>query len=542
MSNAKLPPRQKMINMLYLVLTAILALNVSSEVLDAFKTVNDGIGYSNGSLQSKNAGFYSSFAQQLQNDSARVDTIFRKAKRARELSLQLNTQLEQYKVQMINDAGGIDPSTGKIKRDDDIDISTRLFVENQGSRGKALRRQIEETRVQLLSLLNGQDRKEAEHSLSLKIDESPAGKAWEVAKFDQVPVVAAVTLLSKYQNDVLSAEGYIVERLYNSVYSRTEKVDKMAAKIISPSSFILQGEAYKADVMVAAYNSTQNPDVFLGRFTPAVKRDATGNYSELVSVSEVPPLENPIPIDVDGGLGKIALSANATGNKNYSGVVRVKSNATGEYKFYPFEGEYQVAPKVAVVSPKMMNVLYIGLDNPVDVSVPGMAQSDVSASMVSNGTLVRLPDGSYNAKVNMPGVTKVVVKAKVNGREMVMGEHPFRIKNVPSPVTTLDGVNEGGKITLARMKTATGIVPVVKGFDYPARFTVESYQVSYKSKKDGEISLPITVNGPLLNQRIKDIIRNRMAAGDDIYFDEIWVRGPAGDKRKINPIAFAVVQ
>jgi gliding motility-associated protein GldM len=542
MTNTKLSPRQKMINMLYLVLTAILALNVSSEVLDAFKTVNDGIGYSNYSLQSKNSGFYSSFATQLEHDSARVDTTFRKAKKARELSLKFTAMLETLKKQMIEEAGGVDAVTGKIKRDDDIKIPTRLFVENQGKRGKELKKEMETIRAELLGLLNAKDRKAAEQSLSLKVDEPIDGKSWEVAKFNQVPVVAAVTLLSKYQNDMLSAEGHVVETLYNSIYEKTEKVDKLAAKIISPSSFILQGESYKADVMVAAYSSTQNPEVFLGQFTGVVKRDDRGNPLELTSKSDVPPLVNAVKIDVEGGLGKIALAGNATGNKKYSGVVRVKSNATGEFKFYPFEGDYQVAPKVAVVSPKMMNVLYIGLDNPVDVSVPGMAQSDISASLSSNGTLVRGSDGSYNAKVTTIGTANVVVKAKVNGRNMVMGQHPFRIKKVPSPVTTLDGVYEGGKIPIAKIKSTRGIVAVLKAFDYPANFTVESFEVSHKSKREDNISVPVIVNGPAFNQKVKDMMKSRIEAGDDIYFDEIWVRGPAGDRRKINPISFAIVR
>ncbi|HLP19147.1 MAG TPA: gliding motility protein GldM, partial [Chitinophagales bacterium] len=465
MQNSQLSPRQKMINMLYLVLTAILALNVSSEVLDAFKNVNDGISTSNSSIQSKNSDIYADMGEQFKNDPLKAKQAYEKSKQARQVSAKLFALLEQYKKEMIADAGGIDPETGKIKRDDDINVPTHMFVENGGAKGKMLKQQIEATRVELLSLVPAESKAEIEKSLALKIDAPVAGNSWEFAKFNHVPVVAAVTLLTKYQNDLLGAESHVIETLYKSIDARMDKVDRMEAKIISPSSLILQGEAYKADVMVAAYSSTQHPDVFLGSFTSAVKKEGN-TYQMIESASDVPPLSNARMVDVDGGFGKIAMDGSSTGVKKYTGVIRVKKD--DKFRFYPFEGEYQVAPKMAVVAPKMMNVLYIGLDNALDVSVPGVAQSEVSAALTSNGALQKNADGSYVAKVTTPGEAKVIVKAKVNGKEMVMGEHKFRVKSVPSPVTTLDGVYEGGRISKAKIKSTRGVVPLLKNFDFNA--------------------------------------------------------------------------
>ena len=192
MQNSQLTPRQKMINMLYLVLTAILALNVSSEVLDAFKNVNDGISTTNRSLQSKNSDIYSELNQQFVNDSLKAKKAFLKSKQARTVSAKLYTLLEQYKKEMIVEAGGIDAETGKIKRDDDINVPTRMFVENGGTKGKALKQQIETTRKELLDLLPAEEQAEVEKSLSLKMDEPVASSSWEFAKFNHVPVVAAV--------------------------------------------------------------------------------------------------------------------------------------------------------------------------------------------------------------------------------------------------------------------------------------------------------------------------------------------------------------
>ncbi len=537
MNNAKMTPRQKMINMLYLVLTAILALNVSSEVLDAFKNVNDGISVSNSSLQTKTAGLYSQMDFQYQNDPVKAKYAYENAKRAHEVSAKLYNLLEQYKKEIIAEAGGIDAETGKIKRDDDVNVATLMFVEDGGKKGKELKAQIEATRAQLLTLVPGQARAGVEKSLSLKVDDPGDGNTWEYAKFNHVPVVAAVTLLNKYQNDLLGAENHVVETLYKSINDGLATVDKMEAKVISPSNLIMQGEAYKADVMVAAYSSTQHPDVFLGSFNSQVKKGENGTYQMIESASDIPPLANARQVDVDGGFGKLTMDGSSTGVKKYTGVVRVKNN--NKYQFYPFEGEYQVAPKLAVVSPKMMNVLYIGLENAIDVSVPGVAQSDVTAALTANGLLQRNADGSYVAKVTTPGETRVQVKAKVNGKEMIMGEQKFRVKSVPSPVTTLDGVLEGGRISKAKIKSTRGVVPLLKNFDFNARFTVESYQVRYKSKKDDNI-IVVDVNGPMYDARVKEIIEKRMVAGDNFFIDEVYVRGPAGDKRKLNPIAFEI--
>ncbi len=540
MQNSQLTPRQKMINMLYLVLTAILALNVSSEVLDAFKTVNDGISTSNNSLKSKNFDIYSELNRQFVNDSVKAKMAFEQSRQVRAVSAKLYALLEEYKKEMIAEAGGIDEETGKIKRDDDINVPTRMFVEDGGKKGKELKKQIETTRAELLGLLPKDERAEVDKSLSLKIDAPVAGAEWEFAKFNHVPVVAAVTLLTKYQNDLLGAESHIIETLYSSIDKGFNKVDRMEAKIISPSSFILQGEAYKADVMVAAYSSTQHPEVFLGSFNSTVKKMPNGEYAMLTSSSDAPPLLNATKVDVEGGFGKIMMSGNATGIKKYTGVVRVKKDE--QFEFYPFDGEYQVAPKVAVVAPKMMNVMYIGLENALDVSVPGVAQSDVTASLVGAGALIKNNDGSYTAKPTSPGEAKVLVKAKVNGREMVMGEQIFRVKSVPSPITTLDGVYEGGKITLAKIKSTRGIVPKMINFDHITRFTIESYQISYRSKKEDNVSVPVTVMGPLYDAKIKELIGSRVQVGDAVFIDEIIARGPAGDKRKLNPVAFVITK
>ncbi len=537
MANTNLPPRQKMINMMYLVLTAILALTVSNEVLDAFKNVNDGISVSNASLQTKNMEAFLQFQRQNAIDSGKARVAFDKANKARQLSQKLFTLLEQYKQQMISEAGGIDAETGKITRDDDIDVATRLFVENNGKKGKDLKKQIETTRIELLALLDEPERSELAKSFSLKLDVAKDGKDWEYATFNHVPVIAAVTTLSKYQNDVLAAESHIVDQLYGSIYAKSIKVDKMEAKIISPSAYILQGEAYKADVLVAASSSSLTPEVFLGSFTSAVKKRQDGGYEAIKSSSDALPLNNATKIDVDGGgTGRLNLSGSGIGNRKYTGVVRVKGD-DGNFSFYPFEGEYQVAPKVAVVSPTKMNVLYVGLDNPLNLSVPGVAQSDIVATVDGPGVLKKASDGSYTLQVDQPGKkTKVKVSAKIDGKMMAMGEQEFRIKRVPDPVVKLDGIVDPGPAGKAMITARKGLVATMGDFIYDGvQWRVVSFTATIRKGQD---VIPVDNTGAVLNEKTKTLI-NGLKKGDALFFDNIIAQGPGG-QRKLGSIAYNI--
>lgn len=537
MAHSQLPPRQKMINMMYLVLTAILALTVSTEVLDAFKGVNDSISNSNTSLQSKNNNLFADFQRQNTNDSLRAKEAFAKAQKAHELSQKLYGLLEQYKQQLINGAGGLDPETGKIVRDDDIDVATRLFVENEGATGKNLKQQIATTRKALLDLLTPEERPEFDKTLSLKVAEPGDGKTWEYASFNHVPAIAAVTNLTKYQNDVLTAEQHIVEALYASIYARTMKVDKMEAKVISPSSYIMQGEMYQADVLVAASNSTLVPEVFIGSFTPEVKKTADGGYEPLKSTSNALPLLNPVKVETESNTGRLKLPATAVGNKKYTGVVRIQGT-DGSFSFYPFDGEYQVAPKTAVVSATKMNVVYVGLDNPIDLSVPGVSQADIVATVEGEAQLVSAGDGAFTLKVNSTNrkTVKVKVGAKVNGKVLPMGEKEFRVKRVPNPELKLDGITAAGSASATLLKQRNGLVADMGDFIYDGvRWNIVSFTVSVRKGSD---IVPAENVGPLFGEKAKGLLKT-LKKGDAVFIDNVVARGPGG-QRTLPSIAFNI--
>lgn len=538
MAGGKLTPRQKMINMMYLVLTALLALNVSTEVLNAFKLVNEGLQTSNGSLSVKNESIYKAFDKQKQDNPEKAKVPFDKAQEARKISKELFDVLESYKTQVIKLADGRDPETGDIVQRDNIDIATQMFCEQNGKNGKELQKKILDARSKLLALVDEKDR--ANFSISLngetpKLKADP-GASWEFATFNHVPTTAAVTILSKFQNDVVSSEGAIIDYLIKKIGETDFKFDALAAKIIAPSSYIMQGQAYKADIFLAAFNSTQDPEVFLGGLG-GFQRDPEGGFKPMDSPNPLPPgYSEGSKMKTAGGMAKLEQGGSGVGERKYAGIIRVK-NPVGGYTFYPFEGGYQVAAKSVVVSPTKMNVLYIGVENPMKISVPGVGQGDVSASLAGSGTLSKNPDGSYSAKVTAVGKCQINVFAKVDGKVQPMGAEEFRIKRIPDPVPTLGGKLRGGNTQPGAIKAQSGLVALLENFDFEARFNVVSFQMVFSSK--GEI-FKATAQGPLLNAQMKSFL-DRAKPKDIIFIDEIKVVGPDGQPRKLGQIAFTII-
>ncbi len=541
MAGGKLTPRQKMINMMYLVLTALLALNVSQEVLNAFHLVNEGLQTSNGSLGEKNQNIYKMFEKQKEQDAKKAQVYYDKAQKAKKISADLFALMEQYKVDIIKGAGGIDTvESDDIVERDNIDVATRMFVEEGAGvkRGQDLQKKILDARKDLLALVDDKDRANFKMSLDAPTPKKKGeeGAKWEYLTFSHVPATAAVTILSKFQNDVVSSEGAVVEYLIKKIGETDFKFDALAAKIIAPSSYIMQGQAYKADVFLAAFNSTQQPEVFLGS-VGGFKRNADGTYDKKDSPDALPAgYSESSKLKAEGGMAKLERGGGSVGEQKYTGIIRVK-NPVGGYTFYPFEGGYQVAAKAVVVSPTKMNVLYIGVDNPMKISVPGVGANDVTANLQGSGTLKKNPDGTYTANVTGVGKCQVAVSAKIEGKVQAMGSEEFRIKRIPDPQPSLGGKLFGGNTQPGSIKAQSGVVALLKDFDFDARFNVISFQMVFSSK--GEIFKAET-QGPIFNANMKAFL-DRAKPKDIIFIDEIKVVGPDKQPRKLGQIAFTII-
>ena len=361
-------------------------------------------------------------------------------------------------------------------------------------------------------------------------------KSWEEYLFDHVPTVAVYTLLTKIQGDAKSSESMVLERILGKIGAEDYKFDALSAKVIAPSSYVLQGEEYQADIFVSAFSSTQNPEVFVGEFDPSKK---TWKDSEPLPV-KVP--DNPLksgfePVDVSGGIADFRVKTSAVGVKKKDGVIKVKQPQGDGYDWFPFRLQYQVAPPSVVVSPTKMNVFYIGVDNPVDISVAGFPADKVRASLTEGGTITG-SGGNYIAKVKKVGTTKVNVSVVLDdGSVKSMGASEFRMKRVPDPIAVVGGMT-GGSVKASTFKVQRGVIAELKNFDFDIRFNIVGFEMTYAAKRQDLVTAD--TQGPAFSSKMLDFL-NRAKPGDVFYFDNIKAKGPDGVTRKLPGIVFKLI-
>lgn len=544
MAGAKLSPRQRMINMMYLVLTALLALNVSKEIINAFVTVNDSLEVSNKNSVDKNARTYAEFDFAMKNDPTRTKPYYDKALLAKKQSEEMSAYIADLKKKLVMTADGIKegepvPALIDMGKKEDYDSPTFFMCgdanDGKGSNASALKAKLEAFKEIILKNLDPADqprfKTRFDELLSTK-DPDPSSKVykednkktWEMANFYHNPVVASVALLSKFENDIKNAESEVINHLLSSINRTSFKFDALQGRVIAPTSYVLLGQKYTADVFLAAYSSTANPKILVGDVDTA-KSVLRGAGTE---------------IPVAGGLGKYEVTATSEGIKKWGGLIIVKDPATNEDKSYPFTAEYIAAKPSTVISADKMNVLYIGVDNPMSISVPGVANDNVTATITGGGgTLQRDPKlggGHYIAKVKEQGEAVINVTAKMDGKNMPMGQMKYRVKRVPDPVAKCAN-SKGGPINKSVLAAQPGPVSVMENFEFDLFFVIKNFKMTVVRKGRDPIELNSESN--LFTPQMKEII-STSPLGTKVYIEYIRASGPDGTTRSLSPLNFVL--
>ncbi len=539
-----------MINMMYLVLTALLAMNVSAEILNAFHVVNQGINNSNISVNSKNDKSMKVFADQLEIQKEKAKPYYDKAASAKKYTDDLCILINGIMDEVVEGSGGwIDqnqqkqmkgwkPELGRLSDDKNLDVSTRLMLE-EGKKAEILKKAILDTRAKLLGLIdNPADKKNFESQMPLSILDNIKGqegeiKTWEDANFHMVPTIACLTLLNKFQNDAKNSEAQVIDYLLSRINATDFKVDRMTAKVIAPSSYIMSGQEYKADIFVAAYNSTSNPTILIGPLNSNAVKDGE-SYKETKT--------NPVagggkPLEVEAGMGKYKTVGSGEGEQKYSGAVMI-TGPDGTPTYYPFEAAYTSAKASMVISSDNLNIIYAGVENPFSVSVPGFSGDKVTAS-VSAGSFTG-GKGKYVA--NMPPSlvgqkVKINVSVSADGGSKSIGTAEFVVKRIPDPQAIVAGKLEG-KIKTGELRASPGPVAQLKDFYFQGvKFAVTSYDFIFIAKRQDPF---IKANSGMAWSA--DILAKLQIAkpGDQIIIRNIKAKGPDGSTRSLNSISLEI--
>lgn len=509
MAGGKQTPRQKMIGILYLVLLGLVALNVSDSILEAFKTLTDSLNTSTANVQSSVDATFASFeATKLKEEPERAKPIYDKAKQASALVKELETYVEGLKKQLEAEGGGYNEDTGDLKKRDNLDISPRIMIPNGNpGPGAELKKRINDTRASLLALLDEKERANVNFSLQA-VDPKTTGltrKTWEQASFgDGIPLTAALTALAKIQADTKNAESEMVKRILGKMDMAVVNLDQFAAVAVAPTSYIIQGQPYTAEVFLTAYDSKLTPSVSV----------------------------NGSPLSVKDGKG-VYTSNNAEGVYKWVGTIRVKQTDGSIKEYKTPEQTYQVAKPSATVSPTKMNVFYVGLPNPVDISAPGIPKDKIRIS-VTGGTYTG-SNGQFEVNVTNPGSTATVaVSAEINGKVQSFGSSSFRVKRIPDPKPRFAG-KSSGTVSAVILKNTPNLFAVLDDFVYDAKFTITRYNLVILKPRQDAITLQGTASA--LTPAMKTAMAG-VTPGTRVFFGNIVAVGPDGSQRQLDDIVF----
>jgi gliding motility-associated protein GldM len=548
MAQGKLSPRQKMINMMYLVLTALLALNVTKEVINAFVTINQSVELSKQNLEKKNSTTYQAFARNMSVDAAKYGEVNNRANQIKAGAQSLVNFIDSTKQLLISAADKIDkgevvPTVPAMENKEDYDTPTHLMIGDDDAKGKGAIAENLKTRLdnfKKLIIANAPKSLQSDYQKRMDIllntndpasteDSYKEGKrTWELMSFYHNPVVASIALLTKIQSDVRTAESQVTDDLLASVDINIVKFNQFDAKVIPNSTVVTIGSEYKADVFVSATSTTMVPEVFIGATT-----DSTGSPNCNGCVGNALPNEN--------GMGKFIDRPSSEGEKKWSGVIRIKQ-PDGSYLHYPFNQSYTAQKPNSVVAAEKMNVLYIGVDNPMAISVPGVPNTQVRPSISgSGGTLSpnsAAGGGHYIAKVTTVGKAVISVSATVGDKNMSMGTFEYRVKRVPDPIATIAN-SKGGPINKNVLAAGT-LIPLLENFDFQLFFKITKFRLTVIPK--GKDLLEYEGSGNQLTGQMREAIQ-KLRAGDKVFFEYIKAimdKSPDRTERSLSPMAFTV--
>ncbi len=555
MAGYKETPRQKLIGMLYLVLTALLALNVSKDILDAFMVVNDTMVSTNQNFATKISGTYGQFEYQYGIEPDKVKENWEKAQEVRERSHELISYIKELKLELIatserktqaealdlyyDKAMVADPfnpgqqkevnvlNLNKVKARDKYDaVSSIMIGQNKNGKAYDLAEKMQEYRSFILEVVGPR----FADNIALVIEEGDAytdatgqNLDWQHYNFYRTIIAASVTILNKVISEVHSAEFDAINRLYANITETDFKFDNIDAKVIPKSTYVLTGQNYEAEVILAAYESTEQIEARVLRGADRIT-SANRNNAQVFRSSE--------------GVVIIQFPAGSPGTHRYAGVIEKFDPVTQAYQDHHFNGVFTVAPPSLTVAPLRMNIVYADVRNPISLSAPGIPTESITPR-VSDGELMKNPDGTWDIMVpEGPRTITVTASANIDGRTIQLEEQQFRVRRVPLPTAKIANVTEG-EVNRNSVLAAAGIFADLGDFDFEGySFTVESFEVN--TMRGGDFIPLGRVDGNRFSPAVVNEIQNARR-GQRFFFENIRAVGPGGTVRGLNAINLIII-
>ena len=497
-------PRQKMINMMYLVLTALLALNVSSEILNAFKTVNNSLEKTNEVVSASTNEIMVSLKDKLDEpgaaDKARI--WHPKAQQVQNYSKQMYDFIDELKKKIATGAK-YDPTSDKDKGIDNLDVTTRVMVEKGD--GKLLRNKLDEFKKNILAI-DPEIAKNFTTALPINTEmpktKNKSNKTWEAAYFHMVPTVAAMTILSKFQNDVKTSENKVVSFCHEQVGKVKVQQDSYAALAIANTTNALPGQEIEITAGVGGFSKAISPKIRIGNQNLTVGDDGAVHYK---------------------------FKADRLGSNSIPVLIEY-TDQNGQVQKITKNVEYVVGQSSAAVQLDNMNVLFIGVDNPVTISGSGSVDQ-IKASISGGGGVLSGSGAKRSIRVSQETDDCFVSVVTPDGKTTRM---QFRVRSIPDP-TPMIGTYKSGNIPAAQFKGQQGVRAIVENFYYKTQFNVTSFRITGDGNGFEDI-MEANNTGAEWNEA-RNIV-GKCRAGSFITIEDIYAVGPDGRRRKLTPLIF----
>jgi len=507
-----------MIGMMYLVLTAMLALNVSTDILNGFTLVDNSLHSSIAASDTRNAKLYHDFQAANADNPEKTQIWFDKANEVRLRADSLYNYIQDFKEQIAiladgkkavaaRKAAGEDP-TLHIDGNSNLDVTGQYAIV-QGN-GAILKEVVAYYRDYASGL--AEDDAELRHSIQATLATERGYNShekdscdWEVAIFDGMPVGASITILTKMQNDVRATESQLIQYLMDRTDAGDLRVNKLQAYVIPNSNYVIRGGKYSAQIILAAVDSTQRPEY----------------YVEGQRIN-------------DHGIYEVAASG--VGVKKYSGWIAYQDPSTGEMQSLPFHSEYSVGEPAVTISNTDLNIMYRGYENKFSISVPGVANDKVRINV--SGATVRQQGALWIIKPgdNAKNVT-ISVTAELDGRMQPMGSREYRVKALPKPGAYFkSGENEYSDGNISRGALLNNSATVIASYGPDGLLDLPFQITSFK----------VNINGTLTEARGNKFTReqldrlSKLKMGAIVVITDIRAKGPDGKETRLSPIPLSL--
>lgn len=512
MAGGKLSPRQKMINLMYLVFIAMMALNMSKEVLSAFGLMNEKLTSANTIATERNSAFMAGLAEKASEQPEKYTPLKEKADQISSFSNDFNTYVEQLKSELLETA---DDPTDYETMDKPDALDTKFF---EGGKTTAAATEFLEkiktyrdgvvTAIRSVKEVDGQVATDVETTFNTEKvkDRDGVSKDWLNYNFEGFPLVASITKLTQMQADVKTTESKVLSALLAGQQASELSFSNYEAIVVPDKTAFFSGEKFKGRIVLGRFDATLKPT------------------KVMVNGKEQSEVQN----------GQIMLDfpAGNVGEREVKGELQFKEGDSTVT--IPIKSSYAVIPKPnsAVISADKMNVVYRGVQNPMTISIPGVPSVNAKAPGLKK------VGGAGKYVMNVTAIKAREVAIKVSGKlpngSSVSDSKKFRIKDIPRPVGTVRGEDGSIKMSKSGLDKAS-IGAILPDFDFDIKLDV----TSFKFKVSGQPT--INVRGRRLNSRAKSALK-KAKRGSTVQVMDIKAQLKTNKGYKLKKISPVIVE